>query len=308
MRKIMSILNRIKKNWHTNAGRETRSGYAFISPWLIGFIAFQAVPLVMVFYLSFTKYTILSPPEWVGLKNYIDIFTENELFLKSLWNTIYIVGISVPLRLVIAFIFALLLNQQIKGLSIFRTVYYLPMIVPIAATAVLWEWMFQPRYGIINITLEAIGLQGVNWLVSTEWSKMSIIIVSLWRIGEAIVLFLAGLQGIPEDLYEAADVDGARGYQKLLNITIPLITPTILLQIIIEVIHIFQSFVWSYSMTEGGPLNSSLTYVLYIYRRAFSHFKVGYASALSVILFLIILIFTAAIFLTSNKWVYSEVE
>lgn len=304
----MQLITRLRKSWNSNAGREARSGYAFISLWLIGFIVFQAVPLVMVFYLGFTKYTILSPPEWVGFENYIDIFTGDELFLKSLWNTVYIVGISVPARLIIAFIFALLLNQKIKGLAFFRTLYYMPMIVPIAATAVLWEWMFQPRYGIINITLEAINLSGPNWLVSTEWSKMSIIIVSIWRIGEAIVLFLAGLQGIPEDLYEAADVDGAKGHHKLFNITIPMISSTILLQIIIEIIHIFQSFVWSYSMTEGGPLNSSLTYVLYIYRRAFSHFKMGYASALSVILFIIILIFTAIIFSTSNKWVYSETD
>lgn len=302
----MSIMTRIRKRWNSNAGREARSGYAFISLWLIGFVAFQLIPLVMVFYLSFTKYSILSDPQWIGLENYIDIFTDDELFLKSLWNTIYIVGISVPLRLIIAFIFALLLNQKVKGLSIFRTIYYLPMIVPIAATAVLWEWMFQPRYGIVNITIEFLGGNGVNWLVTPEWSKISIIIVSLWRIGEAVVLFLAGLQGIPQDLYEAADVDGARNFQKLFKITIPMITPTILLQIIIEIIHIFQSFVWSYSMTEGGPLNSSLTYVLYIYRRAFSHFKMGYASALSVILFIIILIFTAIIFTTSNRWVHSE--
>jgi multiple sugar transport system permease protein len=262
----------------------------------------------MVFYFSFTKYSVLSAPKWIGTDNYIKIFTKDELFYKSIWNTFYIVIISVPLRLIFAFIMALLLNQKIRALGIFRTIYYLPMIVPIAATAVLFEWMFQPRYGVINFFLSFAGLPAIHWLTSTAWSKPSIIIVTLWRIGEAVVLFLAGLQGIPEDLYEAAEVDGASFPAKLFKITIPLITPTILLQVIIEVIHIFQSFVWSFSMTEGGPLNSSLTYVLYIYRKAFQHFQMGYASALSVLLFVIVLVLTAVIFQTSNRWVYSEAK
>jgi len=300
-------VSRFLAYWRSNAGREARHGYTFILPWLIGFAVFQALPLLMVFYLSFTKYSVLSPPKWIGFDNYIEIF-QDELFTKSMFNTVYIVGLSVPIRLTIAFFLALLLNQKVKGLSFFRTLYYLPMIVPVAATAVLWEWMFQPRYGIINLILGMVGISGVNWLVSPIWSKPSIIIVTLWRIGEAVVLFLAGLQGIPSELYEAADVDGARSYHKLLNITIPLITPTILLQVIIEIIHIFQTFVWSFSMTEGGPLNSSLTYVLFIYRSAFKHFKMGYASALAVILFIVILAMTALIFTTSNKWVYSEIE
>jgi len=289
-------------------GREAVRGYFFISPWLLGLIAFQAIPLIMVFYFGFTKYSVLKDPEWIGLVNYIKIFSRDELFLKSLLNTVYIVVLSVPLRLIIGFIIALLLNQKVRGLAIFRTIYYLPMIVPIAATAVLYEWMFQPRYGVINIFMTAFGLPAINWLGTIAWSKPAIIIVTLWRIGEAVILFLAGLQGISQELYEAAEVDGAKSSAKLFKITIPLITPTILLQVIIEVIHIFQSFVWSFSMTEGGPLNSSMTYVLYIYRKAFVHFEMGYASALSVLLFIVILIFTAIIFKTSNRWVYTEVE
>ena len=298
--------NSLKKYWYSSTGREARSGYLFISPWIIGFLLFQVVPLIMVFYYSFTKYSVLTPPQWIGFDNYIKIFTKDDLFIKSMFNTFYIVAISVPLRLIIGFTLAMLINQKVKGLAIFRAIYYLPVIVPIAATSVLWEWMFQPRYGIINLIFEVIGLPTINWLVTTAWSKPAIIIVTLWRIGEAVILFLAGLQGVPKELYEAAEVDGAKNYQKLMKITIPLITPTILLQVIIEIIHVFQSFVWSYSMTEGGPLNSSLTYVLYIYRKAFDHFQMGYASALSVILFVIILLFTLLIFKSSNKWVYSD--
>lgn len=303
-----NALQRVKKYWKSSAGREARFGYLFISPWIIGFILFQAIPLAMVFYYSFTKYSVLSAPQWIGFTNFIKIFTNDKLFLISLWNTFYIVAFSVPLRIIVGFILAELINQKIKGLAIFRTIYYLPVIIPIAATAVLWEWMFQPRYGILNYFFELFGLPAINWLASVTWSKPAIIIVTLWRIGEAVILFLAGLQSVPNELYEAADIDGAKSITKLFKITIPLITPTILLQVIMEIIHIFQSFVWSYSMTKGGPLNSSLTYVLYIYRRAFDNFQMGYASALSVILFIVILVLTLAIFKTSNKWVYSEVE
>jgi multiple sugar transport system permease protein len=304
----LKVYQRAKSYFKSNAGREALTGYAFISPWIIGLLAFQLLPLIMVFYFSFTKYSVLQPPEWVGLDNYEKIATGDELFFKSIWNTIYIVLLSVPLRLALGFIIALLLNRKVRGLGIFRTVYYLPMIVPIAATAVLWEWMFQPRYGIINYFITLLGLPSVNWLVTTTWSKPSIVLVSLWRIGEAVILFLAGLQGIPDDLYDAADVDGASPFAKLFKITIPLLTPTILLMIVIEVIHIFQSFVWAFSMTEGGPLNSSLTYVLYIYRKAFVHFQMGYASALSVILFLLVLGLTALIFQSSKGWVHSEAD
>lgn len=303
-----TFLHRFTGYFKTNTGREALRGYLFISPWIVGLLVFQAIPLVMVFYFSFTEYSVLSDPKWIGWENYLKIFTKDDLFLKSIWNTIYIVALSVPLRLVVAFAIALLLNQKVRGLGVFRTIYYLPMIVPIAATAVLFEWMFQPRYGVINFFITSIGLPSVNWLVSTTWSKPSIVIVSLWRIGEAVVLFLAGLQGVSQELYEAAEVDGAKAWAKLTRITIPLLTPTILLLVIIEVIHIFQSFVWSFSMTEGGPLNSSLTYVLYIYRKAFEHFQMGYASALSVILFIIVLALTAMIVQSSNRWVYSEVE
>lgn len=303
-----NLFQRISSYFKSRTGQEAVRGYLFISPWLLGLLAFQVIPLVMVFYFSFTKYSVLSDPEWIGLSNYTKIFTKDDLFLKSVWNTVYIVALSVPLRLVIAFIMALFLNQKVRGLGIFRTIYYLPMIVPIAATAVLFEWMFQPRYGVINFFLTGVGLPALNWLSTTAWSKPSIVIVSLWRVGEAVILFLAGLQGISQELYEAAEVDGAKSMAKLFKITIPLITPTILLQVIIEVIHIFQSFVWSFSMTEGGPLNSSLTYVLYIYRKAFQHFQMGYASALSVLLFLLVLGLTALIFQTSNRWVYSEVD
>jgi multiple sugar transport system permease protein len=201
-----------------------------------------------------------------------------------------------------------MLNQKIKGHTFFRTIFYIPMIVPVAATAVLFSWLFQTRIGIVNNILTMLNLPNVRWLVTETWSKPTIVIVSLWRIGESIIIFLAGLQGIPKVLYEAAEVDGANSRQKLFRITIPMLAPTILFVLIIEVITMFQAFIWAFVMTKGGPLNSTLFYVLYIYRQAFQYFDMGYASALAVILFILVLLLTISLFKWSRSWVYTEVE
>jgi len=289
-------------------GKEALNGYSFISLWIIGLIVFQIIPLFAVFYFSLTNYDVFSAPKWIGFGNYQNIFTDDPLFWQSLGNTIYIVLLSVPLRMIISLGIAILLNQRIRGIGVYRTIFYLPMMVPLAATAVLWGWMLQSRLGIVNYFLEGIGIPGINWLVSDVWSKPAIILVTLWRIGEPIVLFLAGLQNVPGELYEASEVDGAGWRHKLFRITLPLLTPTIFMLLVLEIIQLFQSFVWAFAMTKGGPLNSSLLYVLYIFRRAFDNFRMGYASALAVILFLIVLVFTVVLFRWSRYWVHTEVD
>jgi multiple sugar transport system permease protein len=289
-------------------GKEALNGYSFISLWVIGLIVFQIIPLFAVFYFSFTNYDVFSAPKWIGFSNYQKIFTDDPLFWRSLGNTIYIVVLSVPLRMVISLGIAIMLNQRIRGIGIYRTIFYLPMMVPLAATAVLWGWMLQSRLGIVNYFLEGIGIPGINWLVSDVWSKPAIILITLWRIGEPIVLFLAGLQNIPGELYEASEVDGAGWRHKLFRITLPLLTPTIFMLLVLEIIQLFQSFVWAFAMTKGGPLNSSLLYVLYIFRRAFDNFRMGYASALAIILFLIVLVLTVVLFRWSRYWVHTEVD
>lgn len=290
------------------SGREARIGYGFILIWIVGFLAFEIGPLMAVFFYSFTNYDVFSPPKWIGLANYQRVFTSDPLFWKSLANTGFIVLVAAPLRLVLALAVALLLNQRLRGIGIFRTIFYLPMMVPVAATAVLWAWMLDPRLGVVNYLLESAGGSGVNWMVTEAWSKPAIVLVTLWRIGEPVVLFLAGLQAIPNDLYEAAEIDGAGWRHKLFSITIPMLTSTIFMLLVLEIIELFQTFVWAYAMTKGGPLNSSLVYVLYIFRRAFEDFRIGYASALAVILFVIVLLLTLALFRWSKRWVHNTAD
>lgn len=290
------------------SARRTIWGYLFISPWIIGFLVFMAGPILASLYFGLTRYSVFDSPHWIGLENYKTIFTEDPLFYKSIYNTIYYSAISVPLRLTLAFFAALLLNVQIRGRVAYRTAIYLPTVVPSVAVAVLWMWILQPKIGVLNYLLGRVGLPLLEWLQSETWSKPALILVNLWYMGSQTVIFLAGLQGIPPELYEAADVDGASWWSKLIHITVPMMTPVILFNLVIGIINSFQAFVTAYIMTEGGPLNSSLLYVLYIYRQAFRYFKMGYAAALATILFVIILAVTVFIFKTSKGWVYYEYE
>lgn len=289
------------------AGREARLGYGFILLWIVGFVVFEFGPLIAVFFYSFTSYDVFSAPRWVGTANYERMIAD-PLVWKSLANTGFIVAVAAPLRLVLALAIALLLNQRLTGMGIFRTVFYLPMMVPVAAAAILWAWMLNPRLGVVNYMLEGAGLTGIKWIVTEAWSKPAIVLVTMWRIGEPVVLFLAGLQAIPKDLYESAEIDGAGWWRKLLHVTIPMLTPTIFMLVVLEIIDLFQTFVWAFSMTKGGPLNSSLVYVLYIFRKAFEDFQIGYASALAVLLFGVVLVLTLALFRWSQRWVHSAAD
>jgi multiple sugar transport system permease protein len=265
------------------------------------------MPFVANLYLSFTDYSIgRVEPQWIGLANYIEIFTKDEVFARSVGNTVYYLAISVPIGLALAFAIALLLNTRVRGMQLYRTIYYMPSVVPAVAAAIIFSGLLSTRYGFINQFLVLIGLDPVRWLSRPEWIKPSLIIMSLWGFGAQMVIFLAGLQGIPKELYEAAAIDGGSGWHRLRHITVPLMTPTIFFNMIIGIIGSFQVFdsVFVLLDANGGPLQAGLMYMVNVYNNAFSYFRLGYAGALSVILFFIILVFTLIMVRTSDRWVF----
>ena len=295
-----------KRRWLTLARREALFFYVFISPWLLGLIIFTAGPIIASAVLSFTRYEMVAAPKWLGWANYEKAFTKDNLFWKSLGNTAYYVGLGVPLRVIFAFILAALLNQEIRGRLFYRVAYYMPSIIPGVAASVLWLILLNPRLGLINLILGVFGVPRINWLGSPDWSKPAMILMSLWGVGGGMVIYLAGFQSIPESLYEAADIDGAGRWRKFWNVTIPLMTPTILFNLIMQIINSFQVFASAFIMTGGGPLNSTLFYMLHLYNNAFSYFKMGYASALAWVLFIIILALTLLTLKWSEAWVFYQ--
>lgn len=278
-------------------------GLLFISPWLIGFLSFTLTPFVMSLYYSFTKYDIIQPPTWVGLDNFRDLMND-ELFWKSLYNTLYYTIIFCPLGVVVGVGLALLLNLKVKGMAVYRTIFYLPSIVPFVASSILWLWLLDPQFGVINALLETLGIVGPGWLVDPNWSKPALILMGLWGVGAPMIIYLAALQDIPNDMYESAEIDGATWWHKIMYITIPMLTPVILFNLIMGLIGSFQYFTQAYIMTGGGPNDSTLFYALYLYNNAFSYFHMGYASAMAWILFAIIMAVTLLIFKSSARWVY----
>lgn len=291
--------------------REEVAGYLFILPWLIGFSVFTAGPMAVSFILSFFKADMLTPAEFVALRNYSDLFSFDDtvsLFWKTLWNTGYYTFLGVPLGLMASFAVALLLNRKIKLLGLYRTIYYLPAVVSGAAVALLWLWIFNPEYGVLNYILSLFGIEGPRWLYSEEWAKPALVVMSLWGAGGSMLIYLAGLQGIPTQLYEAAEIDGAGSWYKLFRITLPMMTPTIFFTLVMGIIGSFQIFTAAYMMTAGGPNNATMMYVLYLYNLAFKQFRMGSASALAWIYFGIIMAFIALIFRSSPAWVYYETE
>ena len=284
--------------------RRTIEGYIFISPWIIGFLIFTAGALVGSFGISLTKWSMIGTPEFIGLGNF-DYMINDKFFWQSLKVTLYYL-LNVPLNLMIGLLLAILLNQKIRGMSVFRTVFYLPSVTAGVAVSLLWMWIFNPRFGVINVMLSKIGIAGPSWLGSETWAMPALIIMSIWGVGGSMLIYLGALQGIPTHLYEAATLDGAGAWRKFLNITLPMVTPVLLLNMIMGVIVSFQVFTQAFIMTEGGPNYATLFYVLYLYQQAFQWFNMGYASALAWVLFVIILFFTFIIFRTSSRWVYYE--
>lgn len=291
----------------TNRQRATVTGYLFLSPWLLGFFIFLVGPMVASLYFSFTEYKVVKPPAWIGLDNYTRMFGD-ELFYHSLSVTARYTLVSVPLGIAVALGVAVLLNQPILARGIFRTIFYLPSIISGVAVAIVFAWIFNGQFGILNYLLSFVGIKGPNWLGSPRWALWAFVIMGLWGIGGTVVIFLAALQGVPKALYEAAELDGASRWQKFWRITIPMISPAILFTAIIGVIGSFQTFTQSFIMTGGGPANSTLFYLLYLYRNAFTWFEMGYASALAWVLFLIIIVCTLLLLRTSARWVYYEGE
>jgi multiple sugar transport system permease protein len=298
------VLDKVSSNKMSKVTkRNVTSGLLFVSPWIIGFIFLTLVPFVLSLYYSFTDYDVVAAPAWVGVQNYVRLF-QDTLFWKSIINTMYYTVFSVPLSIAIGVALALLLNLKIKGMAFYRTVFYLPSIVPIVASSILWLWLFDPQFGLINGMLEAIGIPGPGWLVDPAWSKPALIVMGLWGVGGAMIIYLAGLQDIPHEMYESAELDGAVWWQKIVYITIPMLTPVIFFNLIMGLIGSFQYFTQAYIVTTGGPNDSTLFYSLYLYNNAFSYFHMGYASAMAWILFMIIMAATMVVFKSSARWVF----
>lgn len=287
--------------------------YICVAPWLLGFLFFTLGPMVASLFLSFTKWDILTPPVFVGLQNYIDAVSVDPNVGQALKVTLTYTVFQVPLRLATALLLAVLLNEATRGVSFFRTAFYLPSIVSSVAAAVLFTWIFNPVYGPINGLLALFGIQGPAWFQDPDYALWGLIIMSPWGVGGEMLIFLAGLKGIPKSLYEAAEIDGAGSLARFFNITIPMLSPTLFFNLVMSIIGSFQSFDTAYVIssaragTAGGPLQATLFFMIYLYKQAFGGYM-GYASALAWILFVIIMVMTLLVLRSSDVWVYYETE
>jgi len=288
--------------------REAYAGLLFVLPWIASLLVFTSYPIIAAFYFSFTRYNIIEPPKWVGLENYRTMFSNDPYFWISVKNSLYYALVSVPLSLVIALLLALLLNADTRFIGMYRTLFYLPALVPPVAGTIVFILMFSPEGGLLNSLLRMVGLPEVGWLTDPRWSKPALIILSLWGVGTSALIFLAGLKEVPRVLLEAAEIDGAGAWQKFRHVTVPLLSPVILFNLVMGVIYSFQVFTPAFVIggTTGEPLDSTLMFMVLIYRNAFRYFSMGYASALAVILFLAVLFVTLVIFRSARVWVYYE--
>lgn len=284
------------------------AGYLFISPWLIGFLALTAYPMLLSLYYSFTNYTLMRPIEWVGLDNYERIITADDKFAQSLKLTFYYVLASVPLKLIAALMVALLLKKAVRGISVYRTAIYFPSLIGASiAVSLLWKNIFGVD-GFFNQVLGFFGIPGTGWVTNPDTALWSLIGLSVWQFGSSMVIFLAGLKQIPNDLYEASAVDGAGKVKQFFKITLPMLSPTLFFNLIMGVINSFQMFTPAYVITGGGPMNSTYVYALYLYERAFSRYQLGYSSSLAWIMLILIVAAAVIINLTSKYWVFYESE
>ncbi|MEY8344828.1 carbohydrate ABC transporter permease [Niallia circulans] len=293
----------------TRARKNNVIGYLFISPWIIGFIGLMLGPMLFSFYASFTDYNITSKMNFIGLANYKQMFTVDDMFWTSLWNTLYYVLFSVPITTAGALLLAVLLNQKVKGMKIFRTIFYLPAVLSGVAVYFLWMQLLSPSTGMVNTMLSWIGIEGPAWLFDPKWTKPALILMKIWSVGGGMLLYLASLQGVSKNLYEAAEIDGANIFQKFFHITLPMVSPVIFFDLVTSTIGSFQIFQEAYVMSEsgnGGPANSLLFYNLHMWNNAFKTFDMGYASGMAWILFVIIMILTIFQLKISKRWVHYE--
>jgi multiple sugar transport system permease protein len=285
--------------------KEAIFGYLMASPWILGFFFFVFGPLVVSFFMAFTNYR-LADWQWVGFTNYTKLLGDDRLFFKALYNTIYYSVFAVPLGVLLALGVAILLNMPLPGMRVYRTLYYIPRVTPVVASSLLWLYLLHPASGPINVLLRSVGLPAPMWLSSPQTAKDALIVMSLWGVGGTAIIFLAALQGVPAQLYEAAEMDGANNVKRFWYITLPMISPTILFNLVVGIIGALQTFTQPFIMTDGGPIDSTLFYVLYLYRTGFRYLEMGYASAMAWVLFVIILILTLMVFRSSPLWVYYE--
>lgn len=298
---------RAKSGWGSRRSREAMEGYLYISPWFIGFVIFVLGPLVASLYYSFTYYSLLSTPQWIGLKNYTTALFNDRLFWISVQKTLLFAITTVPLGVIGSFFAALLLNRRIFGKTVWRIFFFLPSLTPEVAAALLWLWILQPDIGIVNTTIRQLfGVRGPDWLASPQWALPALVMVSLWTSVGSIrmLIFLAGLQGVPQELYDAAEVDGANWWRKILNVTLPMISPTILLNLILGIIGSLQVFGLAFITTGGGPAYATYFYGLYLYQTTFKGFDLGYGSALAWFLFAAVLVLTLLQISLSERWVH----
>ncbi|NMB47058.1 MAG: sugar ABC transporter permease [Firmicutes bacterium] len=284
--------------------RESIEFHIYILPWLIGFIVFMFGPLIYSLILTFTDAQMYGEWSFIGLDNYKEMFTTDPLFWKSLSNTAYYAFVSVPLGLIVAFFLATLLNMKLRGIAFFRTIFYLPSVTAGVAVILLWGWILNPSFGLLNYVLSLVGIQGPGWLSDPRWAMPAIILMSLWNVGPSMIIFLAGLQDIPEALYESASIDGAGWWVRTMRITLPLVTPTLFFNLIMGLIGAFQVFTQAYVLTSGGPMDATYVYLLHLYNNAFRYGRMAYGSALAWVLFIVILVLSLIVMGTSRRWVY----
>lgn len=294
--------------------RDNLRAYLFVSPWIVSLLLFTAYPMIASFYFAMTRYTVVKPPEWVGFDNFVVMFTKDDLYWVAVRNTLYFTLISVPLQMLVALVLATMLNGSTRGIGFYRTAFYLPTLVPAVVTTLLWMLILDPRAGLANAGLQALGLPKLGWMYSAAWAKPSLIIIALWvGLGQPMLIFLAGLKDVPKSLLEAATIDGANGWQRYWRVVIPLLTPTIFFNLVITMIASFQIFTTAFvatatasGTTPAGPLNSMLVYMVHLYRQGFRYSAMGYASAMAVVLFVVLVVITIVLVRLSDAWVHYE--
>lgn len=306
----------VRRRWSPRTIREAIEGYLYVSPWLIGFIVLTLGPMLASLYFSFTQYSIVRAPRWIGLDNYIRAFSgKDQLFWPSLWRTAVFTFYFVPFGVIISLLLAVALNHNLRGTTVYRTLFFLPSLTPAAASTLLWGWLLNPEVGPVNFILNRyifgpLGAEAPRWLASRVWALPTIAVIALWGSvgGSRMIIFLAGLQGVPEELYDAASIDGANSWHRFWNVTLPLISPVVFFNLILGAIAAFRVFTFAFMATGGGPAYATYFYMLHLYSTAFQSLQMGYASALAWVMFVVVLAFTVLQFALSGRWVFYSGE